>query len=264
MHPILFHIGPLTVRSYGLMIALGLLAAMELAKWGARHRQIDPQFIMDMSIVMVISGLAASRLMYVLFNRTYYLEHPWEILMVWQGGVVFYGAVLGAVPAGVYFARRRRVSVGDTMDVVAPAGALMQGIGRWGCFFAGCCYGRPTARPWGVRFTDLASLAPLNVPLHPTQIYESIGDLTLAAILATLLIRHRLEKGHVFWWYLMLYGMLRFGVELFRGDDRGPTFGGLFPSQLIALAAMLLAGSILMARAAERESLHASTIDHHV
>jgi phosphatidylglycerol---prolipoprotein diacylglyceryl transferase len=124
-----------------------------------------------------------------------------------------------------------------------------------GCFFAGCCYGKPTAKPWGVIFKDPASLAPLGIPLHPVQIYESIGNLLIGLFLWLQLSRRKHEPGQVFWIYVLLYGALRFAMEILRGDDRGPTLGGLYPSQLISLSALLLATCVLAAQASAKERI---------
>src|SRR5579864_9007570 len=177
MHPILFQIGPLTLRTYGALIALAFLAAIRMAKWGVRLRGIPEAFLMDLSIILVFGGLIGARLFYVLLNFSYYLEHPLESLKVWEGGLVFYGGFLVASAAGIFYVRTKKYSVGVVADCLAPALAVGQAVGRLGCFFAGCCYGKPTSAPWAVTFKDPASLAPLGVDLHPTQIYESIGDL---------------------------------------------------------------------------------------
>ena len=142
-------------------------------------------------------------------------------------------------------------------DCLAPALALGQGIGRWGCFFAGCCYGKPTPLPWGIRFKDPASLAPLGVQLHPVQIYESIGDLLIAGLLWLMLQRRREAHGDIFWLYVLIYGTLRFAMETLRGDDRGPLHGGLAPSQIIALMAIVISGSILMVQVTSKHDAHA-------
>ena len=140
-------------------------------------------------------------------------------------------------------------------QAAADVGGLVAG-GAARCFFAGCCYGKPTPLPWGVRFTDPASLAPLGVQLHPVQIYESIGDLLIAGLLWSLLMRRKDTQGAIFWLYVFLYGTLRFFMESLRGDDRGPLYGGLAPSQVIALAAVLISGSFFLVQAAAKNDAH--------
>ena len=177
---------------------------------------------------------------------------------MWEGGLVFYGGFLLAALVGVIFTRYRGYAVDEIADCLAPALALGQGIGRWGCFFAGCCYGKPTPLPWGVRFKDPASLAPLGVQLHPVQLYESAGDLLIAALLWLMLQRRKDDAhGEIFWLYVLLYGILRFAMETLRGDDRGPVYGGLAPSQIIALVAILISGSIFLVQKTTKHDAHA-------
>jgi phosphatidylglycerol:prolipoprotein diacylglycerol transferase len=252
MFPILFHIGPLTIRTYGAMVALAFLAALQVARAAARVRKIGETFLLDLVALLILSGLLGARLLYIVVNLSYFREHPWESFKVWEGGLVFYGGFILAALVGVVFTRYRGYDVGETADCLAPALALGQGIGRWGCFFAGCCYGKPTSLPWAVTFKDPASLAPLGVQLHPVQLYESIGNLLIAALL-WLQLEHRKEThGDIFWFYVFLYGVLRFAMETLRGDDRGPLHGGLAPSQIIALVAMLVSGSILLVQATSK------------
>jgi phosphatidylglycerol:prolipoprotein diacylglycerol transferase len=259
MHPIFFHLGPFTLRTYGVIIALAFLAALRVAKWAAVLRRIPERFLMDLSVVLVFSGIIGARLFYVLLNGSYYASHWLESFKVWEGGLVFYGGFLVAALCGVWYTRRHGVSVPTTADCLAPALAMGQAIGRWGCFFAGCCYGKPTTLPWGVQFTDPASLAPLNVTLHPTQIYEALGNLAISFFLWRRLVRKpEARPGQVFWLYVLLYGTLRFGMELLRSDDRGPTWADFYPSQLIAIAAILLSASILIAQATGEEGDHGS------
>ncbi len=257
MFPILFHLGPLTIRTYGAMVAVAFLASLQMARIAARARRIGETFLLDLVALLILSGLLGARLLYILVNISYFREHPWESVKVWEGGLVFYGGFLLAALVGVIFTRYRGYAVAEVADILAPALALGQGIGRWGCFFAGCCYGKPTPLPWGVRFTDPASLAPLGVQLHPVQLYESTGNFLIAALLWSLLRRQKESHGRIFWLYVLLYGLLRFAVESLRGDDRGPVHGGLAPSQIIALLAVLVSGSIFLVQTAAKNDAHA-------
>jgi phosphatidylglycerol:prolipoprotein diacylglycerol transferase len=257
MHPILLQLGPLTLRTYGALIALAFLGALRLAKRGAEKRAIPEKFLMDLAIVLVFAGIIGARLLYVLLNASFYLAHPLDAFKVWEGGLVFYGGFLTAAAAGVVYARRHKVPVAKLADCLAPALALGQGIGRWGCFLAGCCYGKPTTLPWSVTFNDAASLAPLNVPLHPTQLYEALGNLVIAWFLFTRLVKKPdAPQGQVFWLYVLCYGLLRFAVEIVRGDDRGPMFADLYPSQLLSIVAVLVSASILIAQITSDEEIH--------
>jgi len=257
MFPILLHLGPLTIRTYGALVATAFLAALQVARMAAHARRIGETFLLDLVAILIVSGLLGARILYVLLNLSYFRQHPWESFKVWEGGLVFYGGFLLAALVGTIFIRYRGYPVDDVADCLAPALALGQGIGRWGCFFAGCCYGKPTTLPWGVTFKDAASLAPLGVSLHPVQIYESLGDILIAGLLWSLLLHRKESRGEIFWLYVLLYGILRFAMETLRGDDRGAMIGGLAPSQVIALAAILISGSILLVKTTTKHDAHA-------
>lgn len=257
MFPILFHIGPLTIRTYGALVALAFLAGLEVAKRTSAIRKISETFLLDLIAILIVSGLVGARILYILLNWSYFSSHLLDSLKVWEGGLVFYGGYLFAAAVGVAFVRYRQQPLGPIADCLAPALAIGQSLGRWGCFFAGCCYGRPTPLPWAVKFKDAASLAPLGVELHPAQLYESAGCLFLGLFLWMYFLKHRKSQGEVFGLYTFLYGALRFAVEMVRGDDRGIAYGGLSPSQWVAMVAMLIAGSILLVRATTPHDAHA-------
>jgi len=183
MHPILVQIGPFTLRTYGALIAIAFLVSLRMTRWAIQGRGISEKFLMDLAIILVFSGLIGARLFYVMLNSAYYLANPMDSLKVWEGGLVFYGGFIAAALSGTWYCRKNNVPVQLMADCVAPALAMGQAIGRLGCFFAGCCYGRPTSLPWAVRFNDAASLAPLDIGLHPVQIYESAGSIVIAAVL---------------------------------------------------------------------------------
>jgi phosphatidylglycerol---prolipoprotein diacylglyceryl transferase len=257
MFPILLNLGPISVRTYGVLVAAAFLVSLRVATWLGRLQRISEPFILDLAAVLIVSGLFGARALYVLLNVSYFSKNLLEIVKVWEGGLVFYGGFLAAAAAGVLFTKRRRMDVARMADVVAPALAFGQAVGRWGCFFAGCCYGKPTSFFCAVQFKNPAALAPLGIGLHPTQIYESLGDLAIGLFLSWRLIRKPAPAGTVFWLYALLYGILRFFVEMVRGDDRGSLFGGLFPSQWIALIAVILSGSILITQVASQHDAHA-------
>jgi phosphatidylglycerol:prolipoprotein diacylglycerol transferase len=182
---------------------------------------IASQQIMDMGFVIIISAIIGSRLMFVLMNASYYSRMPLDILKIWQGGLVFSGGIIGVFLTMGWYINRHRLSLWKTADLWSPAVAIGQAIGRIGCFMAGCCYGKPTDLKWGVAFTNPHSLAhPLNVFLHPTQIYSSISGFIIFVIVLLLHSKKRFE-GQVFLWFLILHSTARLAIERFRGDDRG-------------------------------------------
>ncbi len=242
MYPILFQWGPVTIHTYGVLLATGFVVGLWVAARQARREGIVPDRIVDLAFYILLAALIGSRLLYVAVNWSWFAARPLDILKMWEGGLVFYGGLLLAVPVGIWYVRRKGLHVWQVADLLAPSIALAHGIGRLGCFSAGCCYGIETDLPWGVVFSDPHSLAPLGAPIHPTQIYESAGELLIFAGL--LFYRNKkTAHGQVFAAYLFAYGILRFGVEFVRGDaDRGLLPGlPISLSQVISL--LLVAGA---------------------
>ena len=153
--------------------------------------------------------------------------------------------LMAAVPVGIWYVRKHNLPVWKTADIMAPSIALGHAFGRLGCFFAGCCYGAVCSGPLCVTFHDAHSLAPLGVPLFPTQLMESGGEFLIFGIL-TLLWRRRKFDGQLFWLYPIFYAILRFVIEFFRGDvDRGLYFGGIISTSQI-IAVFMLGFSLFM------------------
>ncbi len=184
-------------------------------------------------------------------------------LRLWQGGLVFYGGLLGAAAAVALFVRRRRWPFGTVADALAPGLALGHAVGRLGCFLAGCCYGRPWSAglrfPRGsVAFDELAATLPAGAtetpPLHPTQLYEAVGELVIFFILLRAR-RHRPFDGATAVLYALLYGLLRFGVELFRGDPGRGMLGPASIAQVVSVLAVAAAAWLLARRGATGSGL---------
>jgi len=220
MHPDLFSIGPFTLHTYGLFVAMGFFAAIVVTLKLGRAEGIDPKQITDMGFYMILAAILGSRAMYVLMNLPYYIDRPLDMLKIWKGGLVFSGGVIAALVVIVLYIRKHALSFLKVGDLWAPGLALGQGIGRIGCLMAGCCYGKPTHGVWGIVFTNPRCLAPLNTPLHPTQLYASLSGFVLFFILL-ILRKKRAFEGQVFLWFLILHSMARLFMERFRGDDRG-------------------------------------------
>jgi len=222
MFPELVTIGPLTIHTYGLMVALGILAGVGLAEHLYRRSGGEPGRGIDMALIVVIGGLIGARLLFILINFSYYASNPLEMVMVWKGGLVFYGGLMGGILALLGCIRLYQLPLWHILDISAAAIALGHGLGRLGCFTAGCCYGRLTDLPWSVTFTDPRSLAVdiLNQSVHPTQLYSFVFLLGLAGFLVWLHPRKKFP-GQGTAAYLVLYGLFRFGVEFLRSDPRG-------------------------------------------
>jgi phosphatidylglycerol:prolipoprotein diacylglycerol transferase len=220
MFPILFKIGPITLHTYGLLVATGFLVGAMLMAYQAKKEGVDPQKALDLSFYVLIAAIAGSRILYVIVNYDDYINRPLDIFKIWEGGLVFYGGFIGAALFGFWYVKKEKLDSWHMADLAAPSIALGHAIGRWGCFASGSCYGRPTDSWLGVTFTNINSIAPLGVPLYPTQIFGSIMEFSIFLILIAVRPYQKF-KGQLFIMWMMLYAAGRFVLEFFRGDDRG-------------------------------------------
>ncbi len=257
MYPRLFTTPVFTLHTFGLLLALAYLAAFWwLMREGQRER-MDVDALASLGFWAIAGALIGAKALMIVRDWSDYAAAPSEIFSrsVLQSAGDFYGGFVGAlVASALFFWRHRSMPVWRVADLCGPAIALGQAIGRIGCLMAGDDYGRPTTVPWAVTFTDpdAASIggAPLNVPLHPVQLYESIVCLILFIVLVRLSRRKHFD-GAVILAYTALYAAARFVLEFFRGDlDRGFVFGGaLSTSQFIAAIFFPLAVVLWIARA---------------
>lgn len=227
--------------TYGFFVALGFFTGITLAKKEARRLGQDPAPVGDLCFYILIAAIVGSRLFYIFVNPRMFIDNPLEVFKIWNGGLVFYGGFIAAlVTAGVYL-KRRRMSIGGTADMLAPGLAAGHVLGRLGCFFAGCCYGKTCDLPWAVTFTHPLSLAPHAIPLHPSQLYEVGNNLAIFCLL-WMFRRRKTFDGQVFWSYMLMYGITRAILEIFRGDPRGFLLGGMLSvSQVIGIALATIA-----------------------
>ena len=179
MFPVLLKIGPISIFTYGSFIAVGFLAGIFLAIKEAKRLGEDHEKIMDLCFYILVAAILGSRLFYVATSPEMFLRNPVEILKIWNGGLVFYGGFIAALVTGVIFLKVKNIPVWKTADIMAASVALAHFFGRIGCFFAGCCYGKHCDLPWAVTFNHPDSLAPTGIPLHPTQLYEALGNLAI-------------------------------------------------------------------------------------
>lgn len=246
MYPVLIKFGQVTVHTYGFLVATAFLVALWLAVKQARRTGIPDDKIVDLAFYVLLAAIAGSRLFFILTNWSYFAAHPLNVVKIWEGGLVFYGGVILALPVAVWYAGKSGLSFLDIADVWAPPAAIAHAIGRLGCFCAGCCYGRPAdGLPWAVVFSDPRSLAVKGVPLHPSQLYESAGEFVNFLILIALR-RRQSFRGQLFWVYLMNYSVIRSAVEIFRGDEvRGFLIPGVSISQGISVAIFITSAIVL-------------------
>jgi phosphatidylglycerol:prolipoprotein diacylglycerol transferase len=261
MHPRLFTIpsfhllgaalGPYPVPTYGLLIAIAFLAGLYVVSKEAQREGLDAERLTDLALYVLIAGIVGARLLLLGIDWRFYLEHKREILpTILQSGGVFYGGLLLAIPVAWWYTRKHHLDGWRTADVLAPGIVIGQAIGRLGCLAAGCCYGKDAHVPWAITYRDVYAArligTPLDRPVHPTQIYESIACFLIFAILLWI-GRHKKFPGQVALCYFLFYSVTRFVVEFYRGDlARGfPWNGPLSTSQVIAIPLALGAASWL-------------------
>jgi len=249
MHPELLHLGPIVLPTYGAALGVAFLLAVLLLKRRAPEYGIEPETAVDMGIWLILSGLLGAKLLLlVVEGPSYYLTSFRGLLELFRAGGVFYGGLLGALVAAVFFVKVKKVPFLAFADAAAPGVALGQAIGRIGCLAAGCCWGAQCSKPWAITFTDPKAGqnvgVPMGVPLHPTQLYEAVGLVLLTCLI--LWFGKGRAPGRTFSLYLVGAAILRFTVEIFRGDPRGSIPGtNLSTSQGIALGLFVLGVGIL-------------------
>ena len=239
MYPILFRIGDFEVTSFGAMVAIGALVGLWLFRRELGRSGL-PESANDAAVAGVLGGLAGAKLLWTVEHAG---EGPLLSLLLSRGGMSWFGGLIGGVGAGLWVMRRRGLPVVATLAAATPALAAGHAIGRIGCFLVGDDYGRPSDLPWAVAFPE--GLPPINVAVHPTQLYEAAA---LAAVSWALLRwrRRGLPDTVILGRYLVLAGAIRFAIEFIRVNVR--VFGPLTLAHLVSLA-LLAAGVVLIARA---------------
>ena len=258
MYPTLLELGPITIYSYGILLATAYLAGLKLAMLRSASRGLDANRVMDLGILIIISALIGAKVMLLIVDFDHFSQSPERFFSLLRAGGVFYGGLLFAVPAAWWYLRRHRMPVWTACDAFAPGIALGHAVGRLGCLMAGCCYGRPTEMPWGIVFTNtFAALnvgTPLDIHLHPTQLYESFAELSILLLLLGTERRGTRFPGRTFWLYILLYGVSRFITEFYRGDPRGTVFDVLSTSQFISVLIVPVSLGMLYSLARHRSA----------
>ena len=194
---------------------------------------------MDLGIYVIISALIGAKAMLLVVDFQHFRDDPAALMTLARSGGVFYGGLILAVLVAFLYLRKHSLPLWTTCDVFAPGIALGHVIGRIGCVMAGCCYGKPTDMPWGITFTDPFAQenagTPLDVALHPTQLYEAGAELVILLFLLSFERRGRPFPGRTFWSYMLLYGVSRFVIEFYRNDSRGVVFDTLSTSQFVSV-----------------------------
>ncbi len=283
MFPTLFElplpvVGPITIHTYGVLLVASFLIAIFVARRLAASEGIEPDMVVDMGVYIILAALIGAKFLLLavdweIYSRQFralvsegggkvgealgFLGGFGAILgalarmsmSLLQAGGVFYGGFIAAILATIWYVRRHNLSLWKVADIGAPAVAIGHGIGRLGCFAAGCCYGISTDLPWGVVYSNTYSGTlvgvPLNIPLHPTQLYEAATNLLLGVFLIWFHRRKQFD-GQVFWMYVLVYAVMRFLHEFLRADPRGSLFGdALSTSQFIAIIGATVALGML-------------------
>ena len=250
----LFSIGPITIYGYGLMIAIGVLAAYFSATYRSKKYALDPDKVFYMTVWAVIGGFGGAKLLYLITQLPAILKDP-SLLKDARNGFVVYGGIIGGILVGWLYCRIKKLKFLEYFDLMMPSIALAQGFGRIGCFLAGCCYGKETSGPLAVTFTN-SDFAPNNVALIPTQIYS--GFLDFAHFLLLLYVaKHKKADGQVAACYLIFYSIGRFVIEFFRGDIERGSVGVLSTSQFISIFTTV-AGIILLLTVVKKQKQEAN------
>jgi phosphatidylglycerol---prolipoprotein diacylglyceryl transferase len=247
MYPILLQIGPITIYSYGVMMALGFLAANWVVGKGLQYQGKDPNFSSTLVVWAAVGGLLGARLLFVVERLPEFFTDP--LSMIFTGaGFTWYGGLIGGVVGVTLCIQRYKLSWLEVMDAVAPGIALGHGIGRIGCHLAGDGdWGPPTTLPWGVAYTDaiVGWDYPPGVRVHPSALYETIAYTIIFAILW----RYRRvprTAGSLFWGYLLLSSLSRFLIEFLRINP--PLAFGLSEAQIISILLMIIGAGMLLWR----------------
>ena len=256
MYPELFRIGSFPINTYGVFLALAFLCAILVTVRLGQRDGLPRERIYDLCLWMLLASLIGSKVL-MLFTEPEYRDQPLQLLSLdfLRSGGVFYGGLIGAVVAGYLLMRRYQLPWWKTADACAPGIAIGNFFGRQGCFAAGCCWGKPTSLPWGMKFSELGheiTGVPIDQHLHPTQLYESFAMLLVFFFLLWLHKRRRFS-GQVILVYALIYSIVRFAIEFVRDDPRGDILGlttltGLSTSQMISLVIGVTALILLIAR----------------
>ncbi|HIK28441.1 MAG: prolipoprotein diacylglyceryl transferase [Oscillatoriaceae bacterium SKW80] len=243
--PIIFQLGPLTVRWYGLLIASAVVIGVILSQYLAKRRHLNPEIISDLAIWLILAAIPGARIYYVLFQWPQYAQNPADIIAIWKGGIAIHGAILGGIAATLIFARLQKTSFWQLADLVAPSLILGQAIGRWGNFFNSEAFGAPTNLPWKLFIPK--NMRPQGYEnfeyFHPTFLYESLWNLAVFGLLITLFFRDlkgklRLKAGTLFLTYMVAYSSGRLWIEGLRTDSL--MLGSLRIAQIVSLAGIIL------------------------
>ncbi len=239
MYPIILKLGPLTIHTYGLMMAVGVACALWFIFVQSKKHGLPGSKIIDMAFYTIIISLIGAKLILLVGNFSYYVRYWRELLSLARSGGVFQGGLTFGIIFALWYVRKHRIPTWKAADIFGPALALGHGFGRIGCFSAGCCYGTESSLPWGVIFeskyaSDLTGVR-LGIPLHPTQLYEAALNFLSFFVLFFILKKKKFD-GQVFSFYIINYSIIRYFVEFYRGDHPEKAYIFSNPSPYLSLS----------------------------
>jgi phosphatidylglycerol---prolipoprotein diacylglyceryl transferase len=256
MRPILFHLFGLPIHAYGLMLTLSVIVGRLIAMRLAERVGIPRKFADHCATWTLVGAIVGCRLLYVATNLDQF-SNPLEVFAVWKGGVVAYGGFIGGLAAAILYCRSHRISLLAWADCVAPSLCIGLGLTRIGCFLGGCDFGRVSDAPWAMRFPVgspaflehrqlglLPAGAPASLPVHPTQLYESLAGIALLFVVWAVHRRQRVP-GYALAAFAVGYGVLRYFIEIVRADPRRGAIGPWSTSQFIAILTIVAAAALL-------------------
>lgn len=260
MHPILAQIGPIPIHTYGFLIATGFIIAVQIMQRLATRSGLDPEKMQDLIFGGLLIGFLGARIVFIITRFSYFMENPIDMFKVWEGGLVFYGGPIATTPFIIWFTKKHAFPFWKTLDIIGVGITIAHAFGRLGCLAAGCCYGRPTGKDWGVVLnSDLVDPSMRGIHLHPTQIYES-GSLFLLFGVLLWLFKHRRFDGQLALTYFMAYPVIRSVIEIYRGDSiRGFLVEDVLSTSQVISALIFIAAFITLVFRIRRLNAEAQT-----
>lgn len=255
MRSILFQIGPIPIRAYGLMLWLGLVLGLLRTLRASKRTDIKSEYVVDLALYTVLAGIVGAHIGSILLELPFYLKNPSELTGLWRGvfsstggirGLSFHAGLISALLMAFGYTRRKKLNFLEVVDLCSPGLVIGYAITRIGCFLNGCCYGIPTSLPWGVCFHADGVSGSLTPPSHPTQLY-AVGASALIYVALVAIEKRRRFTGQVFLSYLCLYSVYRFLNEILRKGVTGEVaFAGLTEAQVVSLAVLIIGLPILI------------------
>lgn len=257
MYRTILQIGPINIRSWGLMLAIAFIVGIIIAEKRAKKYGLLPQQVVNLGLIIIIAGVAGARLLFILEHIKDFTANPYEIFAVWAGGLSYYGGFILAFLCAFFYLKKNKIPVGAMMNVLAPSLAIGFFFGRIGCFLNGCCFGEPTTMPWGVIFPEDAParwIYSAPIKLHPTQLYSSISGLMSFFILLLLEKKFKFMKrdGLLCFSFFILYGLWRFIIEFFRYHE-SYIVGWFTEGQALSIAIIIFSVSMMKLKGGKEE-----------